>query len=363
MVLKIAAFECFPTSQRGGSEKAFFEVLIELSKLHFQILLFYNIYGDLIPKYEAAGIKCIKIPSLKINYLSFKNWYNLFCIGKKISNIKPDFLYVNYLADSPIVAITKLFSKKIKTICHLRVPKTGESKIFNFCGKYIDLFITVNLFIKIEYQCIFKPEKIIVINDGIVIPKRIYPLKLKKNFSATYLGRISREKGILELIDAWQILVEKYQLEISLSITGPAVSREEIEYKKEVEEKIKIKGLEYLIKLKKPVLNVSDYLIKYDFSVFPSNWEEPFGRTIPESILAGVPIFARNVGIVNEILNPEKQSLIFNKEEELSYKIDQFYKGNITINMQSLQRHIIENYNVNENVKLIAKQLEKLSFG
>jgi glycosyltransferase involved in cell wall biosynthesis len=363
MVLKIAAFECFPTSQRGGSEKAFFEVLIGLSKLHFQILLFYNIYGDLIPKYEAAGIKCIKIPSLKIDYFSLKNWCNLLIIGKKISNIKPDFLYINYLADSPMAAVTKLFSKKIKTICHLRVPKIGESRVFNFCGKYIDLFISVNLFIKKEYQSIFKPAKIIVINDGIIIPYKIYPLKLSKNFSATYLGRISHEKGILELIDAWQILIEKYQLKILLSITGPAVSDAEIEYKKKVATKIKTLKYSEIISIENPVNNVINHLKAFDFSLFPSIIDESFGRTISESILAGVPVFSRNVGIVNEILAPEKQTLIFKDEEELAYKIDQFYKGNIVIDMEGLQKHVIKNYNVDENVKLIAKHLETLSFG
>lgn len=361
MALKIAAFECYPTTQRGGSEKAFFEVLVGLSQLNFNIILFYNIEGDLVAKYEELGIKCIQIPSLKIAYLNPKNWYRLFLIGKKISQQQPDIIYINQLADSPIAAITKLFLKRVKTVCHLRVAKTGESKIFNLCGRFIDLFITVNKLIKAEYQDIFIGQKIEIVNDGILIPEKVYTLKKNPRFNVVYLGRISKEKGILELINTWKILLKQYELEINLSITGPAVSENEIEFKKEVQIQINHAGLSHLIHLNHPIDDVINYLSNFDFLVFPSTINESFGRTIPESILAGVPVFARNIGIVSEILAPEKEKLIFNTEEELAFQIKEFYSKGLSINIEALQQHIIQHYDVQKNVLLISKNLAKVA--
>lgn len=361
MLLKIVAIECHPTSQRGGSEKAFFEVLTALKNLGYDVTLFYSNYGDLISRYQEKGINCIAIPAFEIKYFNLKNWYRILNGAIQINKQKPDFIYINQLGDAPLAALAKLFSPKIQIICHLRVPKMGTSKIFNFCGQFIDQFITINQIIQREYQSIFKHSKIVVINDGIEIPKDCLNLKPKKNHQAVYLGRISPEKGLMSLLKSWQILKEEYQLEILLLITGPSVSEKEINFKREIETEIERLDLSNLIQLQDPIENVTAYFSQFDFSIFPSIWAEPFGRTIPESILAGVPVFARKVGIVEEILAPEKGLLTYQTEHELAYKINQFYQESVAIDINALQEHIIKNYDVKKNVLLISKKLEEIS--
>jgi glycosyltransferase involved in cell wall biosynthesis len=59
------------------------------------------------------------------------------------------------------------------------------------------------------------------------------------------------------------------------------------------------------------VTNVIDVFQLSDLSVLPSHWEEPFGRTIIESMMAGTPAVASNVGGISEILTGEFASGLF----------------------------------------------------
>ena len=249
--------------------------------------------------------------------------------------------------------------RHVNIVSHVRVPKQGNSRLFNFCGKFVDRFICVNHLIKKQYQPYFDPQKLNVINDGINIPTNA-PLLFKKTQlkKATFLGRISPEKGILELLETWQMLIKKYNLEIALDITGPADSYIEKAYKKKLIAAISEKKMEALIKVNDPISNPFEYFQNYDFSVFPSVIDESFGRTLPESILAGTPVFARKVGIVENILAPLKDIFVYNTDAELADKIADHYNSKPDFEIQKLQSHILQHYNIEKNVVLIENILK-----
>src|SRR5690606_28420476 len=133
--------------------------------------------------------------------------------------------------------------------------------------------------------------------------------------TAAYLGRISPEKGLMELVGTWAVLNQLFNQKVRLTITGPASSEDELKFKEELKIKIKSLYLEEQIILQPPVSNPVEFFKQYDFSVFPSPINEAFGRTIPESILAGTPVFARRVGIVEEILAPAKKVFVYDTEK------------------------------------------------
>lgn len=348
--MKIVAVEISPSKQRGGSEKAFFEVLVSLKKLGHEISLAYCHLGDLIPDYEAAGIKTFFIQSTNIqNWLSITTFIKLNKSASTISAYKPDIIYINYLSDTPLAALLKLFHG-IPSICHIRVPYLGSSKQFSFCAQYVNAFIVLNQKMKDEYELKEHLKNVHVVNDSIGIPNEKFTTE--KINAAIYLGRISPEKGIIELIKVWQILKEKYSIIYPLDIIGPAYSEQEKKYLKEVSEMINLYKLDH-IKLLPAVSKPMETLSEYHFAVMPSLWEEPFGRVIPESIIANTPIFARNIGITAEILKPQKEDLIFDSEDDLAQKIFLFLNGEIKMNMEDLKNHIIDNYSVEKNVKNI----------
>lgn len=356
--MKISAIEYYPTSKRGGSEKAFFEVLTELKKRGNDIHIFYVKPGNLLEEYDKIGIGYTRLPEVEIKYTSTYNWLNLAKAARLINKFSPDCIYINQLSDSVLAGICKLF-RRTKVVCHLRVPKQGNSKLFNTSGKLVDTFICVNNLIKQQYLPYFRNQQILVINDGINITKSLTPNNNKSyQTKAVYLGRISPEKGLLELLDAWILLKDKHQLNLQLDITGPSDSLIEQEYKEVVYQKILHNGLSHLVSLKPPVSNPIEYLKDYDFSIFPSTIDEAFGRTIPESILAGTPVFARNVGIVEEILAPSKKTMVYRTEEELADRILLFYQNQLDFEMENLKNHILSNYDINKNVLLIEKAFD-----
>ncbi|MFC5283200.1 glycosyltransferase [Pedobacter alpinus] len=357
--MKISAIEYHPTSKKGGSEKAFFEVLAGLKNLGHQVTVFYVEEGDYLLAYDKIGIQHIKIPKTEINYSSVSTWVKLYKAAKIINHFKPDVIYVNQLSDTITASICKLL-RQVNIICHIRVPKQGNSRLFNLAGKLVDNFICVNHLIKAQYLNYFKEHKLNVVNDGIKISLKA-PLPQRKAFTnnATYLGRLSPEKGLLELLEAWLILKEKFQLEIHLDITGPSDSAIEKRYRQEILTFISEKELAYLVNIKSPITNPFEYFQNYDISIFPSIIDESFGRTLPESVLAGTPVFARKVGIVEQILAPEKNTFVYETELELADRIFKYYHSELSYDFSKLQDHIILNYNIDNNVLLIENILKK----
>lgn len=352
--MRIVAIETHPSKQRGGSEKAFFEVLNSLNNIGHEVFLAYCHEGDLIADYESVGIKTFLIEGTNIqNWYAIGSFLKLNRSATRIHFYNPDIVYINYLSDSPIASVLKLYYGT-PSICHIRVPYMGRSKQFSFCAKYVKAFIVLNQKMKHEYELKEHLKNIHVINDSIAIPNQIFAPN-KKN-AAVYLGRISPEKGIIELIKVWQILKDRYNISYSLDIIGPSHSAQEKKYLLELSEMIIRYKLDH-IKLIPAVNNPIETLSGYHFAVMPSLWEEPFGRVIPESIMANTPIFARNVGITMMMLKPHYNELIFNTEDELAHKIFQFLKGDTKINMIDLQNHIVENYTINKNVKIIEQLL------
>jgi glycosyltransferase involved in cell wall biosynthesis len=355
--MKIAAIEYHPTSTKGGSEKAYFEVLVGLKELGHEITVFYTENGDYLRIYHSLGIRTQSIPEVAIKYTNLSSWMSLFKVARIINKSDPETIYINQLADS-VLSVTCKFLRSVNIVCHIRVPKIGNSRIFNLSGRFVDRFICVNNLISGQYQHIFTKKKLTVINDGIKLSesKGLYSTKARRN-TATFLGRISPEKGLLELIDTWCLLVKKYKLAIKLDITGPVPSDDT--YFKKVLKKIEDNKLSELVRIKAPVSNPIKHFMDYDFSIFPSIIDESFGRTIPESVLAGTPVFARKVGIVKEILEPSKDLLIYEKDEELAEKISDFYQINPEFDMEKLQKHIIENYDIDKNILLIEEVLRQ----
>ena len=348
--MKIVAIENYPTKQRGGSEKAYFEVLIALKNVGHEIALAYCQKGDLVDDYEKEGIKTFNIESTNI-----QNWFSLSSykkIKESLNHVikqKPDILYINYLSDTPLAAILKVFYN-IPAVCHIRVPFKGKSKQFSFSAKFINAFIVLNHKMKNEYEHKESLKNVYTVNDGILVPYETF--NSVKKTKAIYLGRISPEKGIIELIKVWQILRDKYQINYPLDIVGPAYSTQEKIHADEITKLILEKQLDH-IKILSSTINPIKTLSEYHFAVMPSTVEESFGRVLPEAILANTPIFARNIGITSEILHPQKELLIFDSEEELAQKISLLLDNKLHINMEILKAHILKNYNVENNCKQI----------
>ncbi len=162
------------------------------------------------------------------------------------------------------------------------------------------------------------------------------------DFVIIYSGRINKEKGIRELIEAIKMLTGYPQ--IKLLVIGSTFFgrtdnddficelRNNTEY---IKNRVVFSGFI-------PYKNVPSYLKLADVAIVPSMWNEAFGLTVLEAMAAGLPLITTNSGGIPEIC--KNSALIIERENivnNLANAIIKLYKEpktRIDMSQQSIIR-------------------------
>ena len=140
-----------------------------------------------------------------------------------------------------------------------------------------------------------------------------------------YFGRISKEKGIFNLISA----VKKCD-EVKLLIAGTGPEEEKIKkYIKENKMESRVVLLGYLNQDE-----IRERIEKCRFVVIPSIWYENCPYSIIETLEIGKPIIASEIGGIPEIVENEKNGLLYRYDsvDDLADKINELYYNQEKIN-------------------------------
>jgi glycosyltransferase involved in cell wall biosynthesis len=117
---------------------------------------------------------------------------------------------------------------------------------------------------------------------------------------AVFVGRLSIEKGIGVMLDAWRQLGGKIPLKIlgdgpmANLVTAAVAEMPEIEWLG-----------------RKPLTEVYDIVGNAACLVFPSEWYETFGRVAIEAFAKGTPVVASNIGAIAELVEHQRTGLLF----------------------------------------------------
>jgi len=106
-----------------------------------------------------------------------------------------------------------------------------------------------------------------------------------------FVGRLSQEKGVETLIDAWK---QAGIRDRDLVIAGEGPMQPQLEERARSVPNIRFTGFLKTEELEQAWLNAA-------VSVVPSIWEEPFGRVVLESWGHGVPVLAARIGALPEL--------------------------------------------------------------
>jgi glycosyltransferase involved in cell wall biosynthesis len=360
--MNILAFENCPTTAFGGSERSYFDVLTGLQSKGHQVFLFYRQEGNLVEKYEAAGVKTKMVP---IPYMlrRGRKIKDLLLIIRAVAagrfNRKNSVIYLNYVEAIPMVALLKLIFR-YPIVCHLRVGFGGLTRQIVYSGRLVDSYIVVNKNFKLTFEEVFRKEGINVIYNGIRIPAVLPSLKKRasnEKLKILVLGRIAPEKGVLELVSILPQLVSA-GVNFSLQITGDYIASHSGDFAKELKELIDSLDINYLVTISPPIDEPVSYIADFDLFVFPAIWEEPFGRTVPEAILAGTPVLARGVGMIGGIMS-DNQHFVFDTNEALAGKIIQFYKGALIFDFVHARQRVIQEFNKDRMIGEVEEVLLK----
>lgn len=165
----------------------------------------------------------------------------------------------------------------------------------------------------------------------------------EKNFIIAYSGRLTKEKGILQLIQA----IKRLQVirNLKLMIIGAST------YGKDKYPTSFIKQLEEEVApIKERVVftgfieynKIPSYLKLADIAIVPSMWEEPFGLSVVEAMAAGLPLITTRSGGIPEIC--EGVATIINRDnivENLANAILDLYHNpekRVAMSKASLER-------------------------
>ncbi len=121
---------------------------------------------------------------------------------------------------------------------------------------------------------------------------------------ALFVGRLSPEKGVLEMLLSW-----KHLPYIPLRVVGGGPLYEEaLGLARSAGPQVSLFGQMSATKTLAQIKSAR-------FLVFPSLWYEPFGMTLIEAAACGVPSLASRTGGIPEIVNHGSTGLLFNPRE------------------------------------------------
>ena len=174
-----------------------------------------------------------------------------------------------------------------------------KNKIYT---KKIDYIITPSEFYRNKLiEDGINQDKILAIHNFIDVDEYNVP-KIDEGY-ALYVGRLSKEKGIFNLIKAFSLIEEG-----ELRIVGEGPEKEEIiNFIREQHLENKVKLLGYLDKDK-----VKEQIRKCRFVVVPSIWYENCPYSIMETLAIGKPVIGANIGGIPELVQNEYSGITYN---------------------------------------------------
>lgn len=329
---------------KGGAIEELITFLINKNELNNQYIFdIYTISDDLLEdKYKSSNIIQIKLPKLIIfiqksinrifNVFKINKYYDfnkfryqkvLKEINKKCHNYKAIVVENNMQLYKYIYK--NILNKDIPFYFHLHNDlniqnKSDEDYIFilNSCKK----ILVVSNFLKNKLMYYGNPEKLTVFSNA--IDEKYYQnyqydpnklMKLKEKFQLNnktiigYIGRIDSEKGLLELLKAFNMINEK---KIKLLLICDDFTK--IKYKKDYLN-------ELMIEYEKNANNIEitgriDYNLMplyyklIDIVVIPTICEEAFGMVALEAKTLNKKIIYANSGALNEILQDTNSTMV-----------------------------------------------------
>lgn len=193
-------------------------------------------------------------------------------------------------------------------------------RIKNIYKKKIDYIITPSEFYKIKLvEDGIKENKIKALHNFIDIKQ--YDIETQDDGYALYFGRLSKEKGIINLINAFSKIKNG-----KLYIAGEGEEKESIKElinENKLNDRVKLLGFLNSDEMK-------EYIRKCKFVVVPSIWYENCPYSIIETLAIGKPIIGSDIAGIPELVKDSVNGLTFKYDdiEDLSKKIEKLFTNN-----------------------------------
>lgn len=358
---------------KGGSEKYYFD-LAKLLEENGHEVAFFSMKSEKNIKtnnkeYFVEEIDLNsnnKLKALEVIY-SKKNKKKM---EEVLDDFKPDIVHLNNFQRQLSASIIKSINKRnipivftahdVQAICPAIIMLDGNKNICESCmnGKYINCikkkciknsglksilgaiegkYYRVKKIYKKKIDYIITPSEFYknkLIEDGIkeekvkaihnFIDTNEYNIETQDDGYALYFGRLSKEKGIMNLIKAFS-KIEKGKLYIA----GEGEEKENIKRlinENKLNDRVKLLGFLNSNEMK-------EYIRKCKFVVVPSIWYENCPYSIIETLAIGKPIIGSNIAGIPELVQDNINGFTFRYDDinELSEKMEELFKNDLLV--------------------------------
>ena len=170
---------------------------------------------------------------------------------------------------------------------------------------------------------------------------------------ALYVGRLSVEKGLDTLLEAWQTLPQPF----SLKIVGDGPLADLVQQTASAVPTIEWLG-------RKPMAEVHRLMGEASVLIFPSKWYETFGRVAIEAFAKGTPVIASRIGAIAELIDDGKTGLYFEpaNAQQLAQKVSWFLNNpaNHLAMRQAARQRFLDHYTEETNYQQLISIYEKV---
>ena len=267
-----------------------------------------------------------------------------------ILNIK----YINTITGLGTLALRSYFSRKLIFFLY-KISFLNSNHIF-FQNKYdFQFFFTKNISMYSNIS--------IIPGSGVDLNKFSFTnKKFNKQINFVFIGRLIKDKGIMELLNAFNKILSEYS-EINLDIYGDIDTNNPASIDKKIINQFnKIKNLNFLGYDDK----IENKYKKYDCLVLPS-YREGCSKVVLEAFASGLPVIASNVpGCKNIVLDKVSGFLCDPKSVNSLYntivkfiKLDIKNKVEMSLNGRNLIKNHFDEKIVIQEYYLIIKKYEK----
>lgn len=164
--------------------------------------------------------------------------------------------------------------------------------------KMVDVYIALTDFAREKFIEDALPAGKIVVKPNFLHPDPGFG-RVRENY-ALFVGRLSVEKGLDSLIEAWDRLGDRLPLKILGD--GPLANRMS-------DTSRKTRGIEWLGQRSRE--QVLDLMARAQFLVFPTLCYENFPLVVAEAFAVGLPVIASDLGSVSSLVDHGRTGLLF----------------------------------------------------
>lgn len=212
-------------------------------------------------------------------------------------------------------------------------------------NKRVDKYIALTDFAKGKFEQVGFDAKKITVKPNFI--QQNSNSILEKDDSVVFVGRISKEKGLHLLLEAWSKMGTELNIKLKVIGDGP--------HRKTLEDKYShLKNINFLGKLNST--DVLTYMSRAKYIIVPSVWYEGFPMTIVEAYSVNTPVISSNIGSLKEVVIDEVTGFHF--ENNNVNDLGTVLKKALTYPrykelQENVKRQFFENYTATKNFKLL----------